>query len=425
MLAVILALTVGLASLVFFFSAFFAPKLHRKDDFLWSGVGFFYALVLWICSQRLTGGVLLGQGAATVLILTFAWQTLKLRAVVANAENLPELNSFSLLDWLSGGRRKAKTVKSQATPQSPAPAPEQEPTVEPEATGETGPPAIVLTETVEEAIDIGGEIAEVSTASPEPATISESLPETPSDTEETGISPATELELIESEGSSSVPDIPVPSPSPQPSKPGFFSRLFGRRSTPPPTIREALERVAQEDGDLDDLELEDDLELAVDAVSGESNENEPETPVVTEVETVAQVETLNQDPRVQIDPEEAVAAEISEPLDDTEMPEPVETWTPTPVLADEGGLSLDAGDNDDNTRVSEPTGPETIAETSLLEDLDDFLEDDVVEPDLDTLLEGPSDGVVTASPDSPAPESQQTDAEAPGPDTTDTIDTAL
>ncbi|MFM7578408.1 MAG: Ycf66 family protein, partial [Microcystaceae cyanobacterium] len=64
MLAFILAIAIGLASLVFFFSAFFAPKLHRKDDFLWSGIGFFYALVLWICATRITGGVLLGQGAA-------------------------------------------------------------------------------------------------------------------------------------------------------------------------------------------------------------------------------------------------------------------------------------------------------------------------------------------------------------------------
>lgn len=117
MLALMLSGVVGLASVVFFFSAFFAPKLHRKDDFLWSGFGFFYALVLWICAQRFTGGILLGQLAAVCLLLAFAWQTLRLRAAIAN-QTIAEVPSFSLLDWVGGGlKRKPKAPKGQ--PETP------------------------------------------------------------------------------------------------------------------------------------------------------------------------------------------------------------------------------------------------------------------------------------------------------------------
>ncbi|MBE9197277.1 hypothetical protein IQ219_18645, partial [Synechocystis sp. LEGE 06083] len=98
MLALMLSGAVALASLAFFFSAFFAPKLHRKDDFLWSGVGFFYGLVLWNCAQRFTGAILLGQAAVVVLVLAFAWQTLRLRAAIAR-KSIVEVPSFSLLDW--------------------------------------------------------------------------------------------------------------------------------------------------------------------------------------------------------------------------------------------------------------------------------------------------------------------------------------
>ncbi len=80
MLAYILAIAIALASVVLFFSAFFAPKLHRKDDFLWSGVGLFYGLILWVCAGRFTGGALLGQMAAVVLVLSFAWQTISFAA---------------------------------------------------------------------------------------------------------------------------------------------------------------------------------------------------------------------------------------------------------------------------------------------------------------------------------------------------------
>jgi cytoskeletal protein RodZ len=79
MLAYILALAVGLGSLGIYLAAFFFPEIHRKNDFIWSGVGLFYALVLWVCAGRITGSVLLGQVAGVALLGWSVAQTLSLR----------------------------------------------------------------------------------------------------------------------------------------------------------------------------------------------------------------------------------------------------------------------------------------------------------------------------------------------------------
>jgi hypothetical protein len=79
MLAYILAIVIGLGSFSLYMSAFFLPEVYRKYDFVWSGVGMFYALVLWVCAGRITGGVLLGQLASVSLLGWFGWQTLQLR----------------------------------------------------------------------------------------------------------------------------------------------------------------------------------------------------------------------------------------------------------------------------------------------------------------------------------------------------------
>lgn len=79
MLAYVLALAVGLGSIAIYLAAFFFPEIHRKYDFIWSGVGLFYALVLWVFAQRITGGLLLGHVASVALLGWFGWQTLSLR----------------------------------------------------------------------------------------------------------------------------------------------------------------------------------------------------------------------------------------------------------------------------------------------------------------------------------------------------------
>jgi hypothetical protein len=79
MLAYFLALVVSFGSLSIYLSAFFFPEIHRKQDFIWSGVGLFYALILWIFAPRITGGLLLGHIASVSMLVWFITQTLLLR----------------------------------------------------------------------------------------------------------------------------------------------------------------------------------------------------------------------------------------------------------------------------------------------------------------------------------------------------------
>jgi hypothetical protein len=97
MLAYFLALAVGLGSCSIYMAAFFFPEVHRKNDFAWSGVGLFYALILWACAGRITGALLLGQMAAVALLGWFAWETLSLRRQVAPiAQQTPIPQSVNL-----------------------------------------------------------------------------------------------------------------------------------------------------------------------------------------------------------------------------------------------------------------------------------------------------------------------------------------
>jgi hypothetical protein len=135
MLAYVLALVIGIGSLGIYIAAFFFPEIHRKQDFFWSGVGLFYALVLWVCAGRITGGVLLGQMASVALLGWFAWQTLTLRRSLASPSeqtplpsqdqlqtNLKKISSVpsigSLQQRVTGMFRKGKTEAK--TPAKPA-----------------------------------------------------------------------------------------------------------------------------------------------------------------------------------------------------------------------------------------------------------------------------------------------------------------
>ena len=124
MLSYALAIAVAISSLILFSTAFFMSKIHRKDDFLWSAVGLFYALILWFCARNITGTVLLGQAAATVLIISYCWQTIKLRRTIANPDLAVETNNFSVVRSINSllKRRKSK-LEPPTVPVAKAPAP--------------------------------------------------------------------------------------------------------------------------------------------------------------------------------------------------------------------------------------------------------------------------------------------------------------
>ncbi len=357
MLAYILAIAIALASVVLFFSAFFAPKLHRKDDFLWSGVGLFYGLVLWLCAGRFTGGALLGQMAAVVLVLSFAWQTISLRAAIANPEKQAGIKTFSLLDWIGGGlgKKKAKVPPIAKT------------AVETVTPGET---TASLTETpVEPADVVETEIPESLTEEAIAPNANEEIPEktvepeSPVTPEVEAVEPVLTREAIESDSESRLPEkteatITPPrartsQPFAKPKKQGFFSKLFGKKPTPPKTetITAALE--------------------AIETVEDAGEPKEATNPVgVIETETVQEdvITTEN------LDSEESdiSVAEVITEIETVELPEGVpssETLAENEIEENWDDDWEEENHSEVSQIITDPSAPtmieEAIAETSI------------------------------------------------------------
>jgi hypothetical protein len=117
MLPYVLAIAVGLSSLILFLTAFLLPDIHRQDDFFWSAIGLFYALVLWFCATSITGGLLLGQVAAVALLTSYNWQTFKLRKAIAHPEQQVNLDRFSVVNSV----KSLLSGKGKVKPQPPSP----------------------------------------------------------------------------------------------------------------------------------------------------------------------------------------------------------------------------------------------------------------------------------------------------------------
>jgi Ycf66 protein N-terminus len=86
MLAYFLSVLVGTGSFGMYVAAFLFPEIYRKQDFIWSGLGLFYALVLWVEARQLNGGLLVGQTASVALLIWLGWQTITLRRQLATAD---------------------------------------------------------------------------------------------------------------------------------------------------------------------------------------------------------------------------------------------------------------------------------------------------------------------------------------------------
>jgi hypothetical protein len=124
MLSYALAIAVAISSLILFSTAFSMSKIHRKDDFLWGAVGLFYALVLWYCARNITGTVLLGQAAASALLVSYSWQIIKLRRGILNPTQAAETNNFSIVGRINNlWKRKNPQIQSTATPLTKDPLP--------------------------------------------------------------------------------------------------------------------------------------------------------------------------------------------------------------------------------------------------------------------------------------------------------------
>lgn len=122
MLAYILAVLVGIGSIGLFIAAFFFPEIHRKHDFIWSGVGCFYALALWIYARQEIGGILVGQTASVALIGWFAWQTLMLRrqlVVVDRQTPIPSTTKIQNRSSQQSARNTAKPASEPTTADKP------------------------------------------------------------------------------------------------------------------------------------------------------------------------------------------------------------------------------------------------------------------------------------------------------------------
>jgi len=79
MLANVLAVLLGIGSVIFYMAAFLYPEVHRRSDWAWSGLGLLYAADLWFSAEQVTATVLLGQVASVILLAGLGWQTLSVR----------------------------------------------------------------------------------------------------------------------------------------------------------------------------------------------------------------------------------------------------------------------------------------------------------------------------------------------------------
>jgi hypothetical protein len=168
MLAYILAVLVGTSSVGLYLSAFFFPEIHRKQDFIWSGVGLFYALFLWLYAHQVTGGILVGQTTSVALLGWLTWQTLKLRRQLVPVNQQPPIPNTNELQKQSGlNRSTPKADQPRAKPSTPA-----------KSTPTTAPPAPITPPVKASAVAQTLPLAEMSIppASPKASLVESNVP---------------------------------------------------------------------------------------------------------------------------------------------------------------------------------------------------------------------------------------------------------
>ncbi|WP_030007125.1 Ycf66 family protein [Picosynechococcus sp. NKBG042902] len=289
MLAQILAIAVALGSGLLFLTAFIFPKLHRQDDFFWSTVGLFYALVLWVCAGQMAGAILLGQLASVILLGWFAWETLRLRQVIADPSKIPNLDKVSLVGYVKDRFKKPKVTSAPATKKTQKSSSDSSKTT-----------------------DLAKEAPETSTPSESPETAPVTSPETEKPTPEPA-TPSASKDLDKADSTKPVPSpeeasetptevsdtpetesdaITAPPITAQPSKKGFsFGRLFGRKSASTAAPTETSASAGDEDIEQIFAEEKDASEPDT-AVNDVTDETSPlEEPQAEAAEAATQAET--------------------------------------------------------------------------------------------------------------------------------------
>jgi hypothetical protein len=266
MLAQILAIAVALGSSLLFLTAFIFPKLHRQDDFFWSAVGLFYALILWVCAGQMAGAILLAQLASVILLGWFAWETLRLRQAIADPAKIPDLDKVSLVGYVKDRFKPKQVIPPKATKTEDKTAdPEASPT-EAEATETEAPSELEVTSSEQQASE-APETPETESAQPVD-TGSETISEPPAvdnNATETD-TPATTPETTSTE---SEPEKSAEPPiTAQLTKKGFsLGRLFGKKSPESEITEQASPPPSDsEDGatDIDEIFGEDTEETSLD-----------------------------------------------------------------------------------------------------------------------------------------------------------------
>lgn len=272
MLAYFLAILMAMISLTLYLNAFISPKIHRQDDFLWSGLGLFYALTLWICAGRITGAVLLGQIALVSLTIAFIWENRQIRkAITINTEENSVLEGFSLLNFILTSLRKIPqlTKKKTVTPatSSPSTVEEKPSTSPPEVSSIEANPTVTSEASPSSSESVSSEVLEKPTTVVVPITptlekekeiitednLIKEVPQEETKTPESLIKEVIEEEIIDEipstprDGVSLIPEeddfdaLPLSSSSPSESSKGnIFSKIFGffRKSPKSPSSSE-------------------------------------------------------------------------------------------------------------------------------------------------------------------------------------------
>jgi Ycf66 protein N-terminus len=114
MLAYILSVIVGTGSVGLYLAAFLFPEIHRPKDIFWSGLGLFYALVLWVNGTSLGGGLLLGQALSVVLLGWFTWETLSLRRAIIPENQRTPVPPIPNFDLSAGQKAAALQLESDS-----------------------------------------------------------------------------------------------------------------------------------------------------------------------------------------------------------------------------------------------------------------------------------------------------------------------